>query len=187
MDASGALAALMRAARGKKLRTMCAARGLSIDDAIQDALLRSLESGRGVLHVDGETRARFAGRALKWSVIAQDRKIHGRKADAPRAFAALPETMPDPSPSPEDLAIVAELRSILAARGHLPVSQFLDGQSWSAQARALGVAVSTLTRRRDRWVQVRRVQRDLFIDLREDRATDIHDEPKTMREATDAH
>lgn len=161
LDVYGAVQACWRAARSRQVRTLCSARGLSADDAVQDVLLRSLETQRGVLFVEPGQRARYASRAVKWAALSESRRVRRHPV------VSLDDRLVDDGPTTERIVYAREqVAHLLVAesRGSSALALAIAGTSYSRQARAEGVSPSTITRRRDAWLRMRKVQPDLFFD-----------------------
>lgn len=149
--------------RGDLMR-LCAKRSIDVDDVVQSVIVESLAKKKGVAFVEGETRRRYAANAAAWCIYDGARRA--------MRFVGLDETMPDPAPSPEDVAIQKQDREpivayVLASVAADPMLRGIrTGVSYAAAARDLGVAASTVTRRRDRLVEKIRTDQGIATQKR---------------------
>lgn len=161
------LNALYRAVKSPRVRSIVETTGQDPDDIVQTAILRSLAKQKGVTHVEGEERrGAYAYVAVRTIAIDGARRANKRRGRLVEIDdASVRSELPSPAPSPFDVLVMKRdaeekarhLRWIVAASPYEVVPELkqalvrvAEGESYSAVAREMNVATSTLTRARDR-------------------------------------
>lgn len=150
------IAEIRRVVRAPKCRHVAAAACLETDDLASMVVVKVLE--KHPAFENEEHRRRWITRTARHTAIDELRK-RARTTEMPAGHE--PE---DHEPSPVDRLIdkheaevrARDLRWII---GWGPALEVIEGSTWSAAAEKRGVAVSTLTRRRDRLLERIRKER----------------------------